>query len=440
MRNAAEKASALRPWLLSLGSLALLFAGLLIGINLLPDPWPRIIAAVLCAGLLILLGFMAAGSYMRLPFGFATWGERRLLLWTARFCHAPGDFLYRWAEAAPSLDRARERLTMAAERGCVPAMRELGRDLLDGAMGGMARGAGLPWLRRAAEAGDPESDYWLGEALRWGMAEGGKPADALACYLRAARGGYRPAAVWLARAYAVGDGIEADAAQAAIWAKRATTLSGGETPDPGLLRRMVDRPSALAGVGEDLNEAADQIGEMLWTQRWFRIVTWTLTSLFLLMATLVLLVTPMLIQLVVVLGFWLLATSMLLRLYGLGPSRTSRSTRKLEARAQAGELVACFELGQCYERGHHDLPKDHGAARSWYRRAVAGGHPEALLQLADLLSWGLGGPKDLAEARRLLERAAALGMPEAHARLGRLGTGLSREAAAADEAPQEGAT
>ena len=73
MRNAAEKASALRPWLLSLGSLALLFAGLLIGINLLPDPWPRIIAAVLCAGLLILLGFMAAGSYMRLPFGFATW-------------------------------------------------------------------------------------------------------------------------------------------------------------------------------------------------------------------------------------------------------------------------------------------------------------------------------------------------------------------------------
>lgn len=438
MRNAAEDLSALRPWLASLGSLGLAFVLVLGAASLLPDPWPRILASVLCATLLFLVGLMAFGSFMTLPFGFTTWAERALLIWTSRFARDPGAFLFRWAEAAPSLDRARERLALAAARGCAPAMRELGRDLLEGAMGSTARGAAVPWLRRAAAAGDPESHYWLAEAARWGMDTGRSAAGAIQGYLRAARDGYRPAAAWLARAYAAGDGVEADAEQAAAWAARAGSLPGDESPRPGLLQRMVDRASPLAGIEDDFNQAADQISEILWAQRWFRAVTWVLVGFFLLAAALLLVLSANLLRLVIVLAFWLFFTSMLLRLYGLGPQRTSRGTRRLETRARAGEPTACFELGLCYERGHPDLPKDQGAARVWFSRAAASGHPEAILRLADLLSWGLGGPKDLAESRRLLQRAAAMGVPEAHARLGRLGAGLTRAAEPADEGPREG--
>ena len=439
MPNAAEVASDLRAWGLSLGVLAVALAGLFFGIGQLPEPWPRVAAALLCTPLVLMVGLMAVGSSMGAPLGLAAWGERQLLALTAWFCPDSGAFLFRWAEASPSLDRARERLRMAAARGSAPALREVGRDYLEGAFGLEARDAALPWLRRAAGLGDAESSYWLGEALRWKQAAGGHSREALDGYQRAARAGFRPAAAWLAQAYAAGDGVPADPAQAEAWAAQAAALPGAEVPAPGLLQRIVDRPSLLAEIESDLDEAAGQVGDLLWPQRWFRRVTWTLVGLVLLLTALVILATPLLLRLCILLGFWLLAASLLLRFHGLAPQRVSRSTRRLEARAGAGDAAACCELGLCYERGHHDLPKDLGAAREWYRRAADKGHPEALLRLADLLSWGVGGPRDVPGARRLLERAAALGLPEAWARLGRLEPGLSGTPAAADEGGRDGA-
>lgn len=440
MPNAAESGTALRPWILSLGSAALILALLLIAIGLLPDPWPRIVSSLLCAGLLLLVGLMAVGSSMGSPFGFANWGERMVLVWTARFAPDPGAFMLRWADAAATLDQARERLALAAERSSVPAMRELGRDLLEGAMGTTARAAALPWLRRAAERGDAESAYWLGEALRWGIASDPRPMEAERCYLKAASAGYRPAAVWLAHAYAVGDGVAVDEALAADWARRGKALGGGDAPESGLLQRMVDRTSRPAAIAGEFLQAAGQIEELLWPQRWFRTVTWTLTVLFLLLTALFILTNPMLFRILVLVVVWLVAAALLLRLYGLGPQRVSRDTRRLEARATAGEPAACFELGLRFETGHHDLPKDPVAARIWYEKAARHGHPEALLRLADLLSWGMGGAKDVPEARKLLERAAFMGMPEAHARLQRLAPGLSGTATAADEEKVDGAS
>jgi hypothetical protein len=374
---------------------------------------------------------------MAVPFGFSTWAERLLHAWTARFAPDPGGFLFHWAETSPTLLQARERLFMAAERGSAQAMLELGRDYLEGAMGSEARGAALPWLQQAADRGEAEAAYWMAEALRWGLATQGRPDEVVRCYLKAARGGYRPAAAWLARAYAVGDGVEADAAQSAAWSARADQLSGSDTPGPSLLKRLSDRPSRLREIAGEFHAAADQMEEVLWPHRWFRAVTWSCTILFLGMVVLIVFSSPTLLSLLIVMALGLAMAALGMRLMGYGPQRTSRGTRTLETRARAGEPEACFELGRCYECGHPDLPRDAGAARDWYARAAGSGHPEALLRLADLLSWGMGGPKNTAEARRLLERAVAMGVPEAQARLGRLG--LSAAPASADEDPRGGA-
>lgn len=437
MPSAAE--TSLRPWVLGLGSLALLLGSLLAGIGVLPEPWPRILAALLLTGLIFLMALMAGGSWVGTPLAVATWGERCLLGWVARFAADPGAFLYRWAEAAPSVDRARDRLQMAASRDHAPALRDLGRDLLEGAMGSTARGAGLPWLQRAADRGDAESAYWLGEALRWGIASVGNTGEAQRLYLQAARGGYRPAALWLARAFASGDGVAADEAQADLWARRAAGMAGSEVPGPGLLQRLADRSSPAAAVVSEFREAAGQMEAILWPQRWFRGVVWSVTLLMLALAMLYILVTPPLLLIFILVAAWLFLAAGLLRLYGMGPRKTNRGTRTLEDRARAGDPAACHELGQRFEQGHPDLPRDAGEARRWYRRAADAGHTRAAVQLADLLAWGLGGPKDTEEARRLLERAAALGTQDAHLRLRRMAPGFSATTAPADEAGGDGA-
>ena len=136
----SEADTALRPWLLGLGTLALAGSGLLAGILHLPSPWPGVLGTLLATGLLLMLGIMAAGAWVGTPFRLATLAEGWLLRWTARFAADPGAFLYRWAEAAPDIDRARERLQGAADRGHLfrprpirqpPAHQNRGRDEAD---------------------------------------------------------------------------------------------------------------------------------------------------------------------------------------------------------------------------------------------------------------------------------------------------------------------
>lgn len=52
-------------------------------------------------------------------------------------------------------DRAEAAYRKAAERGFAPAMNNLGQILLSGAFGSARRGEGVPWIVRAAEAGNP---------------------------------------------------------------------------------------------------------------------------------------------------------------------------------------------------------------------------------------------------------------------------------------------
>ncbi len=430
----SEADTALRPWLLGLGTLALAGSGLLAGILHLPAPWPGVLGTLLATGLLLMLGIMAAGAWVGTPFRLATLAEGWLLRWTARFAADPGAFLYGWAEAAPDIDRARERLQGAADRGHLAALRDLGRDYLEGAMGSTVRAAGLPWLQRAADRGDPESAYWLGEALRWGIAPARHPDEALRRYLQAARGGYRPAALWLARAFACGDGVAVDEAEALRWSQRAAALSGPESPGPGLPQRLADRGGRIAAVAGEFRQAADQIEGILWPQRWVRVGVWSITVLMLLLGVLVVLVLPPLRTIAILCAIWLACAAGLLRMYGLGTRKAGRGTVRLQDRARSGDPGACLELGRRFESGDPDLPRDPAEARRWYRRAADAGDLEAAVRLADLLAWGVGGPKDVAEARHLLTRAAALGLQEAHTRLGRMEAGLSEAAGPADEA------
>lgn len=80
--------------------------------------------------------------------------------------------------------------------------------------------------------------------------------------------------------------------------------------------------------------------------------------------------------------------------------------RDLEA-AQAGDAAAAHRLARHYAAG------DALSARSWLLQAARSGHPEAMVDLANMLRTGHGGTRDLAGARVWLARAAEAGHPGA---------------------------
>lgn len=75
--------------------------------------------------------------------------------------------------------------------------------------------------------------------------------------------------------------------------------------------------------------------------------------------------------------------------------------------AEAGDGMAAYRLGQHYQR------KDPASARAWLSRAAHAGVPEAMMELAQDLREGRGGPRDLASAQGWLLRASATGTPGA---------------------------
>jgi hypothetical protein len=72
-------------------------------------------------------------------------------------------------ELHDDFDRAEAAYRKAAERGFAPAMNNLGQILLSGAFGSARRGEGVPWLIRAAEAGNPVGSINLSLVYTDGM-------------------------------------------------------------------------------------------------------------------------------------------------------------------------------------------------------------------------------------------------------------------------------
>jgi hypothetical protein len=102
--------------------------------------------------------------------------------------------------------------------------------------------------------------------------------------------------------------------------------------------------------------------------------------------------------------------------------RPGEAIRRHLAAAQAGDPRAAYRMGMACLKGAEGQPKDLGEARRWLRVAAEAGHPEAMVELAGLLAWNLGGLRDPDGAAIWLRRAAEAGHEGARTRLAELAT------------------
>lgn len=91
----------------------------------------------------------------------------------------------------------------------------------------------------------------------------------------------------------------------------------------------------------------------------------------------------------------------------------------LAALAKAGDGKAAYVLGDIFDQGDRDRPRNFKAALGWYMRAAELGDGDALNNLGSMSQHGDGLPKDMIAARDYYERAVAVGNPVAMGNLGK---------------------
>ncbi|MBW8754760.1 MAG: SPOR domain-containing protein [Sphingomonadales bacterium] len=97
----------------------------------------------------------------------------------------------------------------------------------------------------------------------------------------------------------------------------------------------------------------------------------------------------------------------------VAPARAASDISALQARAQAGDAEAQFQMGEAYRAGK-GVAADQEAAIMWYRRATAQGHVRA----SEELGFALFAHGDRHEAMPYIEKAAARGEARAFYLLG----------------------
>lgn len=115
---------------------------------------------------------------------------------------------------------AANALLRAADEGNAAAQTIVGLQYLDADEAAKA----LPWLKKAAEAGQPVAQYRLATLYERGQGVGASPALAAKWYLAAANQGNRKAMHNLAVAYAEGSAGKTDMEEAARWFAKAASL------------------------------------------------------------------------------------------------------------------------------------------------------------------------------------------------------------------------
>ncbi len=363
--------------------------------------------------------------------GMLNFLETRLRALGVCFSKDPGGRWLEWGRGARAVDQGLDYLHRSAALGHPEGLLEVGLYYAAGGYGSGGKGAAEGYFRRAAEKGEAEGAFHLAEALRWRS----QKAEALRWYRKSAEGGFRPAARSLAEAYAAGDLVEPDEAQAQKWAELAAGLPLREPRRSALLGLGPEgRQDPLVRLGRALQEAMDEVGEDLARRAWFVPVFSGLVVALLTLLTVV----PVAVVVIGSAAFHFVPLMILVpSLLMLGEMH--RRLRKehgpskdhwlLGVRADRGEAQAVFELGLASLRGSPDLPKDPAEARRRFEMAAAAGHPGACHELAGLLHWGQGGPPDPARAEALLRAAAEQGHRPALARLAQaleLGDGLER--------------
>lgn len=86
---------------------------------------------------------------------------------------------------------------------------------------------------------------------------------------------------------------------------------------------------------------------------------------------------------------------------------------KYRHKAETGDPVAQYELGQCYYFGKDGVEENKTEAFNWTKKSAENGYAAAQRQLAIYYSWGTGTKKDIREERKWNMIAAENGEPSA---------------------------
>lgn len=333
----------------------------------------------------------------------------------AAFSRDPGTLWLKWGRRAHTNAQGLRYLRKAAELKHPEGQLELGLYYAAGGLGPGGKAEALALFRQSAEGGCREAGYHLAEALTWA----GRHDEALMWHRRTAEAGYGPSMAWLAQALTYAEGVESqNLEKAAAWRQRLESL--GPVPRPSrsalLALPMAPELDPLVRFTRAVRDALEEtVGGWVY-QPWFPVVLWgvlgLLAALVLLGLALMFLRSGVFMVFLVPIGVGLIQGAWL----GWGLRRGSRASKAGSLRflrAFQGDPEACFQHGMALGRGTEDFPKDPAEAQVWLLKAARNGHLEAMVQLADLLRWGVGGPRQADEARVWLEKAAAGGHPDA---------------------------
>jgi TPR repeat protein len=245
-----------------------------------------------------------------------------------------------------------------------------------------------PWLKEAADQGQPMAMYWLAVNGIQGFGAHPVPLDAALDLLRRSEAlGFGKAADHLCGIYIEGKGIKADPAQAFAHCQRGAELGNGLAMD-----RLGFCYTTGTGVKRDLDAAF----------KWMTKAAATGLPH----------------------GERNLGVAYLL---GIGtPADPARAIEWLSKSAEHGEVDSIVRLGMIYRDGKAgavDLPK----ATTWFRKAALKGSAEGQYLYAVALEQGHGTHADKVQAQVYYSLASAQGNAPAEAALTRLKGQLSSE-------------
>lgn len=307
-----------------------------------------------------------------------------------------------------------------------------------------------PSLAVLAAQGEPEAQYRLAQAYRDGKGAKRDVAEAVSWFALAASNGVKAAAVDLARLYEQGAGVKRDLSQAALWWFRAgmlgdegakarfvTLFLNGDTKDVGgdtgiswLEALSADgRTDVVLALGQAYEKGQGIAADPVKARQWYQLAAFSGDS-----------------EAKFRLGRMLLAAPGGWRLIYTDPEREAKNAERdkfyasraeakqvggddrqpdpvrpgivdgeqwLREAAHQGHAEAQYTLGMAFLNGL-DLPLDIFEALHWLSAAAFSGHPDALMQLANLATKGQGfGGKDPIRAWVSYDLAAGEGIKAA---------------------------
>lgn len=252
----------------------------------------------------------------------------------------------------------------------------------------------LSQLRKKAEQGDANSQYFLAFRYAIGMKVAKDPAEAAKWYRKAAEQGHAGAQFSLGKMYQAGVGVPKDVAETVKWCTKAA-----EQGHANAQSALGEIYSSGYGVPKDADAAV----------KWYTKAAEQGHPV---------------------------AQNNLAVLYaaGKGVAKDQAAAVKWYTKAaEQGYAIAQFNLGFIYLNGA-GVPEDAAVAAKWYTKAAEQGQEAAQFNLALMYSAGHGVPKDAAAAVMWFTKAAEQGSTLAQLNLGRMywtGIGVPKDAAAA---------